>query len=410
MKSIKIQTKIKHIGAFVKRSLPILLLIIFTLGLATTCFNFIHKPVASQIVKAPAPDPIPSIIPSQFDTLPNWNKKKHAQSLRTFQKSCQVMLKSNPSQSIGAKQLSLHIQDFHKVCQEALKLPQTTDDYQARQFFEKHFTPYRWSHVEKGLFTGYYSPTFPGRPQKTNAYRYPIYGLPTNLVMIKLSDFSKDFPNKTLYGKLDQHRIKPYDRRADINKGSIKPYAPVLAWLKDPMDALELEIQGAGIIEMPNKTFVLNYAAQNGQPYQAIGKFLIADGKIEKKDMSMFAIRDYFAHHPEQVNHYFNQNPSYVFFKPVTKTLFYGAQNVPLTPGYSLAIDHQYIPLGMPIYVSTELPNQNRLERLMIAQDIGGAIKGPIRGDIYWGKHPHAKQMASLMQHQGTFWMLIPHH
>jgi len=394
----------------VKRRLPFILSILMTLGIASTWLIYIHAPSTPPKVQAlnPIMPSEPSLISTRFESLPNWNLKKHAESLRTFQKSCQVMLKSKPSQSIGAKELSLQMKDFYKVCQLALQLPQTTNDQQAQQFFETNFTPYHWSHVEKGLFTGYYSPCFSGRQHKTDEYRYPIYGLPSNLVTLKLSDFSKDLPNKTIFGKIQDHRLKPYDRRADINKGTIARYAPVLAWLKDPMDALELEIQGAGMIQMPDKRLVLNYAAQNGQPYHAIGKFLIADGKIEKKDMSMFAIREYFKQHPEQVDHYFNQNPSYVFFKPVSKALFYGAQNVPLSPGYSLAVDNNYIPLGTPIYVSTELPHQHHLHRLMIAQDIGGAIKGPIRGDIYWGTHPRAKQMASLMQHEGTFWLLLP--
>lgn len=343
-----------------------------------------------------------------YTQLPNWDQNHHAKSLRTFQKSCQVMLKKRPEQSVGFAEFHMQAKDWFLVCTQALKLGSHLGNQQAKYFFEHYFTPYQWTEKSPGLFTGYYSPEFKGRLEKGTSYRYPIYATPNDLVIATLADFSPGYVQKIIYGKIQGKHLIPYDTRAQISKGSIQSRASVLAWVKNPMDALELEIQGAGVIVTPTKKIILNYAAQNGHPYQAIGKFLIEEHKINRTDISMFKIREYFNQYPNQIDYYFNRNPSYVFFKEVDKPLFFGAQNIPLTPGYSMAIDQSFVPLGMPVFISTELPTHRMFNRLMIAQDIGGAIKGPIRGDIYWGAGAYAREMASLMKQEGNYWLLIP--
>jgi len=343
-----------------------------------------------------------------YTQLPNWDQSHHEKSLQTFQKSCQVMLKKHPEKSIGFAKFHMQAKDWFLVCRQALKLGSHLGNQQAKDFFEHYFTPYQWTEKSQGLLTGYYSPEIKGQLKQSASYRYPIYATPDDLVIVKLADFSPNYVQKFIYGKILGKHLIPYDTRAQISKGSIKNRAPVLAWVKNPMDALDLEIQGAGVILTPAKKIILNYAAQNGHPYQAIGKFLIEEHKINRADMSMYTIREYFHQHPNEIDYYFNKNPSYVFFKIVEKPLFFGAQNIPLTSGYSLAIDQRFVPLGMPIFLSTELPTHRMFNRLMIAQDIGGAIKGPVRGDIYWGGGAYAKKMASLMKQQGNYWMLIP--
>lgn len=348
------------------------------------------------------------LLQASYKNLPHWNSRVHAKSFKSFQISCQALLKKDPEQNIGFAQLNMKVKDWFPACQKALEYPKGLSNNRAKKFFEHYFTPYHWREYNSGLFTGYYSPLFKGSLAQSEKYPYPVYGVPRDLIQANLKDFSEQLPNKIIFGKIQGHQFLPYDNRAQITQGSINAKAPVLAWVANPMDALELEIQGAGAIQTKNAILTLNYAAQNSHPYNAIGKFLIEDKKLLAKDVTMLSIRHYFKQHPEEVNYYFNKNPSFVFFKLVNKPLFLGALNVPLSSGYSLAVDPSYLPLGTPVFVSTELPNHKPFNRLLIAQDVGGAIKGPIRGDIYWGTGKYAQNMASSMKQLGTYWLLLP--
>jgi membrane-bound lytic murein transglycosylase A len=354
------------------------------------------------------PKPESPLIETSFQQLPHWNTRNHEKSFKSFQVSCQALLKKDPKEVVGLANLNMKIQDWLPACQNALQLTSELSNKKAQNFFEHYFTAYQWREPKTGLLTGYYSPLFKGSLQQTKKFPYPVYGVPNDLIQANLKDFSSQLPNKIIFGKIQGHQFVPYDDRAHIRSGSIGSKAAVLAWVAHPMDALELEIQGAGAIQTPNGLLTLNYAAQNNQPYQAIGKFLIEDKKLLSKDVTMTAIRQYFKKHPAEINHYFNKNPSFVFFKLANKALFLGVLNTKLSPGYSMAVDPNYIPLGTPVFVSTELPNHHAFNRLLIAQDVGGAIKGPIRGDIYWGTGKHAKNMASDMKQQGSLWILLP--
>lgn len=352
-----------------------------------------------------APQPL---LAASFQNLPHWNSREHAKSFKSFQISCQALLKKDPNLQVGFAELKMTSKDWFPACQKAMEYPMGLSNTEAKKFFEHYFTPYFWRTQKTGLFTGYYSPLFKGSLEKSEKYRFPVYGVPKDLIQANLKDFSSQLPNKVIFGKIKGHRFIPYDDRAHISDGALNSKAPVIAWLANPMDALEIEIQGAGAIQTKQAMLTLNYAAQNNQPYNAIGKFLIEDKKMLAKDVTMLTIRHYFRQHPDEVNYYFNKNPSFVFFKLISKPLFLGALNVPLSPGYSMAIDPNYIPLGTPVFVSTELPNHHHFNRLLIAQDVGGAIKGPIRGDIYWGTGKVARDMASNMKQLGTYWFLLP--
>jgi len=342
-----------------------------------------------------------------FSALPNWDKLNHQKSLTVWQKSCRIMLKqpSSTKLNIGPQQLVLG--DFAGVCQQALALGTKVSSSQARNFFEQQFIVKHWRTGE-ALLTGYYSPEYQGQLHADKEYQYPIYAPPKDLITLKLKDFVPKAGHKMLYGKLIDHRLKPYDSREQIAQGSLTHRARILAWVKDPMDALELEIQGSGVIRTPEKTLILNYAAQNGHPYQAIGRVLIEEGYLRKQEVTMNRIRRYFSEHPDQVTRLFKKNPSFVFFKEVSKPHFMGSQNIDLTPGYSLAVDLNYVAMGTPVFIASPLPNHKHLHRLLIAQDVGGAIKGKQRADIYWGQGLHAQQLAGEMKQLGQMWFFLP--
>jgi membrane-bound lytic murein transglycosylase A len=356
---------------------------------------------------SPHSAPQPLMHASSFKELPYWSKVHHAKSLEVFQKSCQKILKTPTSTQMIFGTQTFTAQDWIPVCQEALKL-NNQNPITAKNFFEQYFTPMYWKGSSPGLFTGYYAPEIEGRLKADRQFKYPIYATPKDLIFLNLKDFFENLPNKRLYGKILNQHFVAYDDRDKIYHGSLKQRAEVIAWVKNPLDSLELEIQGSGVIQTPEKRVILNYAAQNGHRYHAIGRSLIQEGKMRKTEVTFTSIRRYFEKHPQELHHFLIQNPSYVFFKVVSKFAFYGYQNIPLSPGYSLAVDPNYIPMGAPIFISTNLPNHQNFQRLMIAQDVGGAIKGPIRGDIYWGNGLKAKELASDMKQAGQMWYLVP--
>ena len=368
-----------------------------------------HQPTIQQIEPIEIIPPHINIKHIRFDKIPHWNTVNHQKSFQVFQTSCKKITQKNFQISDSASPFNFEKNKLEKICKIALKIKPNLSSVDAKLFFETHFKAYTLKHpAKKTLFTGYYSPSFEGRLKKESPYQYPIYAKPQNLLIVSLHDFSKRLPDTFIYGKIKNDKFVPYDDRKSITNGALAGKSDVIAWVKNPMDSLELEIQGAGIIRTPEKKLYLNYAAQNGKPYQAIGKYLIQEGKIAKKSMSMISIRHYFEKHPEDIHRIFNRNPSYVFFKTTPNIIFYGYHNIPLTAGYSMAIDKSIIPIGVPIFLDTNLPDQQPFHRLMISQDVGGAIKGAYRADIYFGTNDKAMNIARQMQSFGKYWILRP--
>ena len=336
--------------------------------------------------------------PVDFNKLPNWGGVNYDESLQTFISSCQ----------------KVSVDDFHRFHLDVSKRKwqniclNAKNTKNAKLFFEDNFRPYTLSNPSKNLFTSYFAPYIEGRLTKSQGYSVPIYAKPNDLVVIPLRFFSQTLPNLQLYGRNSHKKIIPYHTRKEIYEGQIKDKAKVLAWIENPWDAFELEIQGAGVIHTPQKNIFLNYASENGHRYQPIGKFLIADGKISKQDLTMLSIRNYFLAHPKELYSYLIKNPSYIFFKETKEEYFLGFHDIHLHPGFSVAVDRQLIPIGIPIFLNTTLPNQKKLHRLMVAQDVGGAIKGWHHLDIYAGFGTKAQAMASTMKASGNYWLLLP--
>ena len=315
--------------------------------------------------------------PVSFKQLPGWQQADLSLSLQAFQKSCgRLVAKGWPA-----------------VCQQAWQL-ENTDPKSARAFFENYFTPMRVSENSqvKGLFTGYYTPELEGSLTQHGVYQVPVYGRPRDL-----------------------DPQQPYATRAQIDAGALTGKSQIILWLQSKVDRFFLQVQGSGLVQLDRgKTVQLAFDGKNGQPYSPIGKLLLKQGQLQPGQVTMETIKAWLLAHPQQANSVMEQNASFVFFKLAPAPAHFaptGAAGVPLTPARSLAVDKQYIPLGTPLWLATTVIQDKKtqpFQELMIAQDTGSAIRGAIRGDVFWGVGDKAAAIAGPMQSQGQYWMLVP--
>jgi membrane-bound lytic murein transglycosylase A len=303
---------------------------------------------------------------------------------------------------------------WQQACKEAATMKQASEA-EVRTFFERNFEPHQVSKPDgttEGLLTGYYVPDLKGSRVASAAYPYPLYQRPSDLLTIDLSDVYPSLSNYRLRGRLDGNRVVPYWDRSEIDSQKRPLVGQELFWVADPVELFFLQIQGSGrILFDDGEQVMVNYADQNGHPYKSIGKYLIDRGAMPRSKMSMQNIRLWARNNPSEVDKLLNQNPSYVFFRalPAGVKSPPGALGVPLTPGRSLAVDRRHIPLGAPVFVDTFWPNSDKpLRRLMVAQDTGGAIKGQVRGDFFWGMGSQAGSQAGRMKQSVRFWVFLP--
>ena len=350
-----------------------------------------------------------------FKHLPGWQSANTVKSLQAFSISCKHFLKLKPDEPVGSPYIPLKASDFYPACRAALSVDPTSPE-QAKAFFEHWFKPVEFFNHQpvQGLFTGYYVPLLRGSLTKTNVYAVPLYKSPKNMITVNLALFDSKLTYRQVVGRQDGNTLVPYYTRKEINQGLISESADVLVWLKSPIDRLFLEIQGSGIVELTDGSrMVVGYADQNGLPYTAIGAVLIKQGLMTKDTVTMQSIRAYLEAHPEKMDAIIDQNQSFVFFDKLPQNAVFGVQLTPLTPGYSLAIDRRWIPIGIPLWLNTTHPEFNStqhkpFQRLMIAQDTGGAIRGMVRGDVFWGAGDRATDIAGKMKSNGFYWLLIP--
>lgn len=352
---------------------------------------------------------------TNFNNLPSWQEDDQDKALQTFKQSCITILKHNPNSTFKKSiPLSGKMSHWQTICLAANQLKKS-DKLTARQFFELWFEPYRVTNNfnPRGLFTGYYLPLLSGNLKRDKLYSTPIYGLPNDLIKINLRLFLPEL-KRTLIGQLKGHSLYPYPDRAAINNGAIRKSASVLAWIDGVVDVFFAQIQGSAIVQLPNhKQFIIGFAGDNGKPYTAIAKVLIENKALPKENASMQGIRNWLLKNPDQLNAVLNRNASYVFFRILKNMNPLGSEQVPLTPERSLAVDTHYMPLGAPIWLETTV-SQNTLEQnkpfrhLLIAQDTGGAIRGIVRGDIYWGAGDRAAYIAGHLKSPGQYWILLP--
>ncbi|MGY8996612.1 MAG: murein transglycosylase A, partial [Alphaproteobacteria bacterium] len=203
---------------------------------------------------------------------------------------------------------------------------------------------------------------------------------------------------------------QPLPDRAEIDDGALADQGLELLWVDDPIAAFFLHIQGSGRVVLPDGSEVrVGYAGQNGHVYYAIGRELVALEELTREEVSLQSIRAWLHENPDRTFDIMATNPSYIFFDQVDGEGPIGAQGVPLTPGRSLAVDRAFYALGVPVWLATKLPDDQPWRRLMVTQDTGGAIKGPVRGDIFFGGGDWAEWNAGHMKGQGAIWVLLPH-
>jgi membrane-bound lytic murein transglycosylase A len=266
---------------------------------------------------------------------------------------------------------------------------------------------------ESGLITGYYEPLLHGSRRRMEAFQTPLYAVPDDLLTLDLAEVYPSLRGSRVRGRLQGRRVAPYPDRAQLADGSALAGEELL-WVDSAIDAFFLQIQGSGRVRLEDGSTVrLAYADVNGRPYRAIGRYLVDKGEMTVEQATAPTLRAWLAAHPERQQEVFNQNPSVVFFReeslPETNVGPKGALGVPLTPGRSIAIDPALLPLGAPFFLSTTHPlTAAPLQRLVVAQDIGGAIRGAPRADLFWGWEGDAAEGAGRMRAQGSMWLLWP--
>lgn len=340
------------------------------------------------------------VYPAEFNDLPGWAQDDHAMAFSAFQRSCATWRKQPDQQTLSGIFNLGTIGDWKRLCS------QSVNRGEEKHFFEQWFKPYAVSIGGNfdGLFTGYYLPELHGSYRPSVRYHVPIYGVPKDLVK-----------RGNEIGRLVKGKLQAYYDRSAIAAGALSGHQLELLWVDSEIDAFFMEVQGSGRVVMEDGSVrALGYAEKNGRAYYPIGRTLIDNGEIAREDISMQSIRAWILQHPQQGRALMLQNPSYVFFKFNDKTLNegpVGSMAVPLTAGYSLAVDRHFLPMGVPLWLDAEHPGgEHRLRRLVMAQDTGGAIKGLIRGDVYWGQGNQAADWAGIMKSKGRYFLLVPKH
>lgn len=380
-----------------KRFISVLFLICATVWLASCTTN---PPVQTPVVQVPEETESVSAeerIPVSFDELPGWKNDNMESVLPAFLRSCRA---------IGKKT------DWRDVCAAAYELDER-DPVAIRTFFETRFVPYRII-GKTGLATGYFEPLLTGSRSRHGNFQTALYRQPDDLLEIDLAGVYPQLKGMRLRGKLEGNKIVPYETRGEIEKsGKLAGYE--IVWVNDVLDAFFLEIQGSGRVYIPEsgETIRLAYANQNGHPYRSIGRYLIDKGELKPGQASSQQIRQWIKKNKRRLREVLDSNPSYVFFReekiddPSEGPK--GALGVPLTPERSIAIDPRHIPLGAPVFVDTTQPYSSvPLQKLMMAQDTGGAIRGAVRADYFWGFGAKAGEKAGKMKQKLKVWLLLP--
>lgn len=328
--------------------------------------------------------------PASFDALPGWGSDRLSEAWPALLKSCAAIGQLPSAQPLGPEGIAGTPQDWRDPCVRARQQP-AADEAALRRFLETAFRPFhaRDSNGRPGFFTAYYEPELEGSLTPSAVYHVPLYRLPSQPVSYS---------------------------RQQIDEGVLAGRHLELVWVTDPVDAFMLQIQGSGRIRLPDGRIQrIGYAGDNGQKFGAIGKMMIEAGLVDREHASMQSIRAWLKAHPQEAAGWMQKNPRYIFFRPITGDGPVGAESLPLTPGRSLAVDTSFLALGLPLWLDTTWPvdlgsarKGDPLRRLMVAQDVGSAIKGPVRGDIFWGSGEPALTFAGSMKNSGSYYVFLP--
>ena len=371
-------------------------------------------PERAPPVAAPS---VPPSLPAQyrpvpFAALPGWSDDRVADAWPAFRVGCAAIA--------GRETASRAL--WEPSCAAADSVD-PRDGAAVRAFFEFHFSPYQVVAADErtdGTITGYYEPLLAGSRTRTDRFAVPLYAAPDDLLTVELTELYPELKDKRVRARVEGRKVVPYWPRADIERGKAPLEGKTLLYVEDPVDAFFLQIQGSGRVQLADGGIVrVGYADQNGRPYRSVARVLIDRGELAPERASMQAIREWGRRHPAELPALLDENPSYVFFRevpaPAPGTLEaaidgpIGTLGVPLAAGRTLAVDPRSIPLGAPVFLATTYPLSSRpLARLMMAQDTGGAIRGALRADFFWGFGDDAGREAGRMREDGRMWILWP--
>ncbi|TFV94899.1 murein transglycosylase [Oxalobacteraceae bacterium OM1] len=377
--------------------------LLFALAACTTPPPAVTPPVTTT----PTPTQPPKLEPKEilravsFASIPGWSTDDLREAWPAFMASCDALVRKS---------------DWKEPCTIARDIDGANEPA-VRLFFESFFTPWQVLNADgsdNGLITGYYEPMLRGSRKRGGPYQTPLHRVPEDLLTIDLSSVYPELKNMRLRGRLVGNKVVPYATRGEMQQANALS-GKELIWVDDPIEAFFLQVQGSGRVQLAESKEVVRiaYADQNGHPYKSIGRYLVDKGEMTLDQASAQNIKAWYASHPARQQELLNANPSYVFFKeekiadPSKGPK--GALGVPLTPQRSIAVDPQFIPLGAPVFVATTQPGKDvPLQRLMTAQDTGGAIRGAVRADFFWGLGTEAGERAGRMKQRGMLWVLMP--
>lgn len=356
--------------------------------------------------------------PMAFSDLPGWENDDHLAAWKAFLASCKPVLsvgvRPPKPDSAGSPQALLDV-CTHAIAMAKSKAVRTRRE--ARQFFEANFQPHRIAGGDsQGLLTGYYEPLLKGSRTPTAVYKVPIYRRPPDLVNVVAESERGAKSGSFTHQRKTAKGLEPYLTRAEIEDGGLAGHGLEILYLKDQVDVFFMQVQGSGRIQLPDGEKVrVTYDGKNGYPYTSIGKVLIADGKLTAEEMSLKSLKGWLKADKDRAKPVMWKNKSYVFFKELSgrdAKAPMGVMNIPLQTGRSLAVDTTYYAIGTPIYVDapriTHVAKSGVFRRLMVAHDVGSAIKGTERGDIYFGSGSAAGRLAGVTKQPGHLYALLP--
>lgn len=326
-----------------------------------------------------------------FQSLDGWESDDHKKALQAFIQSCNKFSKMAQNRSVGGQISDIKISDFRDVCDIA-NIVKGMSESQAKNFFENWFKPFAVSNNSKGskgLFTGYYEASLKGSKIKTEKFQYPIYARPKDLT----SD--------------------PYLTRKEIEDGALEGKGLELLYVDSKAELFSMHIQGSGRVELTNGTVLrVAFAGRNNLPFTGVGLYMVEKGYINRSSLNAQSIKEWLDNNPDKAEEVMNVNNAYTFFKIADGEYVVGGQGVPLTAERSLAVDSEVIPYGFPLWLDTTLTkkgnSKEKYSHLFVAQDTGTAIKGTVRGDIFFGYGDDAEERASYMASQGKYYILLP--
>jgi len=371
-------------------------------------------PPLASLKETPARPLAGNFAPARWADLPGWQQDDLGDVWQGVLNNCKGLMR--PVSGSRALPNRAPPRVWHTVCAQAQQLDADLAPDQVRAFLQQHLQPWRLLDAAgkpaSNTVTGYYEPLIHAARTRTDTYQWPLYAVPDDLLVVDLGAVHPELLGKRVRGKLEGRRVVPYDTRADIAASSNPP--PVLVWAKNPVEAFFLQIQGSGRAQLPDGTMIrLAYADHNGRPYTAIGQWLAKQGELPLAQTSMQNIKRWAQRNPDRVLEMLHVNAAMVFFReePVSDAALgpNGAYGVPLMAQRAIAVDPRFVPLGTPVWLSTQWPASNTpLQRLVFAQDTGAAIMGAARADFFWGFGDDAGTQAGRMKQSGQMWILWP--